>query len=71
MKPQSLNRRFLATDSSLLPGEILPMENRARLASEALPMDLALTEHPLAQPLRELQRSSRHTLPAYPGASPG
>ena len=54
VKPQSLNRRFLAADSSLLPGEIMPMDDRTHRASEALPIDLALTDHPLAQPLREL-----------------
>lgn len=54
VKPESLNRRFLAIDSSLLPGEVVPVDNRARFTSEALPMDLALTNHPLAQPLREL-----------------
>jgi len=53
VKPQSLNHRFLAANSSLLPGEIVVMDDRARGTSEALPIDLALTDHPIAQPLRE------------------
>ena len=54
VKPEALNQRFLAADSSLLPGEILPLDDPTRQAAVALPLDLELTSHRLARPLRAL-----------------
>jgi hypothetical protein len=54
VKPQSLNNQFLAAGRSLLPGEVLPVKTLAHSVSEAEPLDLALTGHPIVQPLRGL-----------------
>ena len=54
VKPQAYNNQFLAAGRSLLPGKILPMNNLAHSASGGEPLDLALTNHPIVQPMRRL-----------------
>ena len=54
VKPQAYNNQFLAAGRSLLPGEILPINDLARSVSEAEPLDLELTGHPIVQPMRGL-----------------
>jgi len=54
VKARSLNNQFLTAGRSLLPGDILPIHDLARSVSEAESLDLALTDHPIAQPLRGL-----------------
>lgn len=56
VKPEVLNRRFLAGGCSLLPAEVLPAEDLVPAGRTDMPLDLDLPDHPLATPLRSLPR---------------
>jgi hypothetical protein len=55
-KIDALNERLGAAGAALLPAEVLPAEADRGVLAEALPLDLDLGEHPLAEPLKSLPK---------------